>query len=123
MYLSQTNFAMFAATSTLGISWQDLNHLNLFAHAVYRFHVYFHVRLKLHELGISLPHKDGFSKVKNSYIQSAYYSLCDDYDIDPTEIWMYGYWFYKNDYAIFAHKVKATERCPPDNITRWIIMQ
>ena len=123
MYRSQMNFAMFAATSILGSSWQDLNHLNLFAHAVYRFHVYFHVRLKLYELGISLPHKDGFSKFKNSYIQSAYYSLRDDYGIDPTEIWMYGDWFYTNDYANFGHEVKATERSPRDNITRWIITQ
>ena len=91
--------------------------------AVYRFHVYFHIRLILHELGISLPHEDGFSKVKNSYIQSAYYSLCDDYGVDPTETWMYGDWFYTTDYAIFGHEVKATERSPPDNLTRWIITQ
>ena len=32
--------------------------------AVYRFHVYFHVRLILHELGISLPQEHSFSKVK-----------------------------------------------------------
>ena len=30
------------------------------------------MQLILHELGISLPHEDGFSKVKNAYIQSAY---------------------------------------------------
>ena len=78
MYRCQLNFAMFCVTSALGISWQHLNHPNLLVRAVYRFHVYFHIRLILHELGISSPHEDGFSKVKNSYIQSAYYSLCDD---------------------------------------------
>ena len=83
----------------------------------------FHIRLILHELGISLPHEDGFSKVKNSYIQSTYYSLCDDYGVDPTETWMYGDWFYTTDYAIFGHEVKATERSPPENLTRWIITQ
>ena len=25
------------------------------------------------------------------------------------------------DYGIFGHEVKATERSPPDNLTRWII--
>ena len=70
MYRCQLNFAMFAATSTLGISWQHLNHPNLLVRAVYRFHVYFHVRLKMHGLSISLAHEDGFSKVKNAYIQS-----------------------------------------------------
>ena len=123
MYRCQLNFAMFCVTSALGISWQHLNHPNLLVRSVYRFHVYFHIRLILHELGISLPHEDGFSKVKNSYIQSAYYSLCDDYGVDPTETWMYGDWFYTTDYAIFGHEVKATERSPPDNLTRWIITQ
>ena len=31
--------------------------------------------------------------------------------------------FYPTDYAIFGHEVKATERSPPDNLTRWIITQ
>ena len=68
MYRSQLNFAMFCVTSALGISWQHLNHPNLLVRSVYRFHVYFHIRLILHELGIFLLHEDGFSKVKNSYI-------------------------------------------------------
>ena len=31
--------------------------------------------------------------------------------------------FYPTDYAIFAYEVKATQRSPPDNLTRWIITQ
>ena len=72
-------------TGALGISWQHLNCPNLFVRSVFRFHVYFHIRSILQKLGISLLHEDGFSKVKNSYIQSAYYNLCDDYGVDPTE--------------------------------------
>ena len=34
---------------------------------------------------------------------------------------MYGDWLYTTDFAVFGHKVKATERSPPDNLTRWII--
>ena len=83
MYQCQLNFATFCVTSALGISWQHLNHLNSLVRTVYRLHVYFHLRLILHKLGISLPHEDGLSKVKNSYIQSAYYSLYDDYGVDP----------------------------------------
>ena len=107
----------------LGIFWHRLNYPNLLARSVYRFHVYFHVRLILHELSIFLPHEDGFSKVKNAYITSAYYSICDDYGVDANETWMHGDWFYTTDYAIFGHEVKATERSPPDNLTRWIITQ
>ena len=28
-------------------------------------------------------------------------------------------WSYTMDYGIFGHEVKATERSPPDNLTRW----
>ena len=83
--------------------------------------MYFHVRLILYQLRISLPHEDGFSKVKNDYERSAYYSVCDQYGVNPDETWMYGDWFYTTDYGIFGHEVKATERSPPDNLTRWII--
>ena len=96
---------------------------NLLVRAVYRFYVYFHVRLILHDLGIPLPHEDGFSKVKNAYIKSAYYSICDDYGVDADETWMHGDWFYTTGYGIFGHEVKATKRSPPDNLTRWIITQ
>ena len=114
---------MFCVTSAFGMSWQHLNHPNLLVRSVYRFHVYFNIRLILHELRISEPHEDSFSKLKNSYIQSAYYSLCDYYGVYPTDTWIYGDWFYTTDYAIFGHGVKARERSPPDNIARWIITQ
>ena len=97
MYRCQLNFALFDVTSALGISWQHLNHPNLLLRAVYRFHLYFRIRLILHDLGILLPHDDGFIKVKNSYIQSPYYSVCDDYRVDLTETWMYGDWFYTKE--------------------------
>ena len=119
----QSDFAMFCATSALGISWQHFNHPNLLVRAVYRFHVHFHIQIILHELGISLLHEDGFSKVKNAYIKGAYYGVCNDYGVDANETWMHGDWFYTTDYAIFGHEVKATERSPPDNLTRWIITQ
>ena len=85
--------------------------------------MYVHTRLILHELSIFLPHEYGLSKVKNAYIKSAYYSICDDYGVDPTDTWMYGYRFYTTDFAVFGHNVKAMERFSPENLTRWIITQ
>ena len=123
MYRCQLIFAMFCVTYALGISWQHLNHRNLLVRTVYRFHLHFHVRLILHELGISLQHEDGFSKVKNAYIKSAYYSICYDYGVDADETWMHGDWFYTTDYGIFRHEVKAAEKSPPVNLARWIITQ
>ena len=85
--------------------------------------MYLHVRLILNNLDISLPEEDGFSKVKNGYIKSPYYSICDGYGVDADKTWMYGDWFYTTGYGIFGHEVKATKRSPPDNLTRWIITQ
>ena len=86
IYRYQLNFVMFCTTSVLDISWCHLNHPNLLAHSVYRFHVYFHVKIILHHLGISLHHEDGFRKVKISYIKNAYYSICDDEGVNANEI-------------------------------------
>ena len=63
MYRCQLNFAMFCATSALGISWQHLNHPNLFVRSVYRFRVHFHVRLILHKLGILYHTKMALAKL------------------------------------------------------------
>ena len=33
-------------------------------------------------LSISLPHENGFSKVKSCYIKNAYYSICNGYGVN-----------------------------------------
>ena len=43
--------------------------------------MYFHVPIILHHLSIPLSYEGGFSKVENSYIKSAYYSIRDDYGV------------------------------------------
>ena len=101
----QVNLVFFGTTST----------------SVYRFHVYFHVRLLLHDLGATLPYEDGFSKVKKSYIKKVYYSVCDDYGVNPNKIWIYDNWFYTTHYGIFTSELKGTKISPPDNLTQWII--
>ena len=80
--------------------------------------MYFHVRLILNDLGISLPYEDGFSKAKNAYIDSTYYSICDDYGVNPDETWMHWDRFYTMDHGIFGHEVKPTEKSSLDNLTQ-----
>ena len=123
MYRCQLNFSRLCAKSALGISWQHLNHQNLLVQSVYRFHMYFHMPLILHEVGISLLHEDGFSNDENTYMKSAYCSICDDYGFDVDKTWMCRGLFYTTGHVIFGHEVKVTERSPPDNLTRWIIAQ
>ena len=70
----------------------------------------------LHHLDIPLPHKDGFSNVKNHYFKSVYYSNFDDYGVNANEIWMNKDWFYRSKYAVFGAGGKATSRSPPYNL-------
>ena len=116
MYPCQLNFAIFCFTSALGISWQRLNLSNLLVRSVYRSYVYFHVRIVLYYLGIPLSNEDGFSKVKHSYIKSAYYSICDDYVLNADEIWVNRDWLCTTAYANFGDDGKATQRSPPNNL-------
>ena len=63
-----------------------INHPDLLVCSAYQFHANFYIWIILHHLGIPLPHEDGVSKVKNSYIKSAYYSIFDDYGVNVDEI-------------------------------------
>ena len=86
----QLIFLMFCATNVLGIFWRHLNHPNWLLRSVYRFYLYLDEPIILHNLGISLPHENGLSKVKNSYIKSSCFSICDDYGVNAEETWMNG---------------------------------
>ena len=77
----------------------------------------------MHHLSISLPPEAGFSKVKNSYIKSVHYSICNDCGVNVDEAWMHRNWFYTVKYGIFGDGGKVTKRSQPDNLTRWIIPQ
>ena len=60
---------------------------------------------------------------KNSYIKSAYYSICDDYGANADEIWMNRNWFCTTAYCKFGDGGKATQSSPSENITRYIVTQ
>ena len=63
-----------------------------------------------------MPHDDGFDKVKNLYIKSEYYSICDDCGVNVNEVWM-------TLCAVFGDGTKTTKMSPPDNLMQWIISQ
>ena len=53
--------------------------------AVYRFHVYYHVRRVLKRLQVPLPHGPGFNAADNPYTSSEFSKICEDYRVpnDP----------------------------------------
>ena len=62
-------------------------HPNLLVCSVYCFQVYFYVRFKLLCLRVSFSLEDSFNKVKNSYIKSEHFSVCDHYSVNTDETW------------------------------------
>ena len=68
-------------------------HLNYAKHpmvrAVYRFHVYYHVRRTLKRLQAPLPHETSFNTADNPYTESAFFKICEDYGVpnDPMKYW------------------------------------
>ena len=53
--------------------------------ALYRFHVYYHVRQDLKRLQVPLPHETGFNAAYNPYSSEEFLKICEDYGIlhDP----------------------------------------
>ena len=73
LWQSQLNFAVFCASSACGVSSADLNYAkHPMIRAVYRFHVYYHVRRILKKSQVSLPHETGFNAADNPYTSSEF---------------------------------------------------
>ena len=53
--------------------------------ALYRFHVYYHVRRILKRLQVPLPHETGFNAANNPYTNEEFFKICEEYEVphDP----------------------------------------
>ena len=119
LWQTQLNFAVWCTSSACGISSANLNcSKHPMIRAVYRFHVYYHVKQVLKRLQTQLPHKTGFNAANNPYTESEFLNICEDYRVpnDPMKYWDEKfYWIYQRNV-----------RWPDDYIgsysmTRWII--
>ena len=71
LWQTQLNFAVWCASSACGVSYAHLNYnKHPMIRAVYRFHVYYHVRRVLKRLQTPLPHGPGFDAADNPYTES-----------------------------------------------------
>ena len=124
-YRCQLNFSIHCATTALGISSQHLTHGSELLKSIYKFHVYYHVRRILKRLDIPLPHTKTFSKYSNPYDWSAYQAICNEYGVNPSNLWLTGDWMYTNNNANFFENgnttTKSTTKPPSGDYSRWII--
>ena len=86
--------------------------------AVYRFHVYYHVRRVLKRLQVPLPHESSFNASDKPYTSSEFFKICEDYGFpnDPVR--------YRDEkfYWTYQHSVRwPNDYIGPDSITWWIL--
>ena len=119
LWHTQLNFAVWCTSSAYGASSAHMNYSkHPMIRAVYRFHVYYHVRLVLKRLQVPLPHETGVNTADNPYTESEFLKICEDYRA-PNDPMKYRdekfYWSYQcgvywpNDYIGW------------DSMTQWIL--
>ena len=86
--------------------------------AMYRFHVYYHVRRILKRLQVPLPHEAGFNAADNPYTNKEFFKICKDYGVshDPMK--------YRDEkfYWTYQHGVGwPDDYIGLDLMTHWII--
>ena len=122
MYRCQLNFALYCASSALGVSMQHLNNPNMLIRSIYRFHVYYPMRLMLYRLKVALPHEERYKKTNSPYSKEDYFQVCKEYGVDPLEVRLFGDWYYTEKWTVFCcNGGKRTKVAPPKNLTRWIL--
>ena len=86
--------------------------------ALYRFHVYFHVRRILKGLQVSLPHEAGFNAADNLCTNKEFFNICRDYEV-PRDPMRYRdekfYWTYQRGVGW------PDDYIGPDSMIRWVI--
>ena len=82
LWQTQLNFAVWRASSTCGVSSEHLNYAkHPVIRAVYRFHVYYHVKRVLKRLQVPLPHESSFNAADNPYTEPEFFKICEDYGV------------------------------------------
>ena len=119
LWQTQLNFAVFCASSACGFSSVHLNYTkHPMIRAVYRFHMYYHMKRILKKLQVLLPHETGFNTADNPYTSSEFLKICEDYGV-PNDPMKYRdekfYWTYQHGIGW------PDDYIGPDSMTWWII--
>ena len=101
-YRCQLNFAVYCATSGLGLSHQHLTSGSPLLKSFYRFHVMYHIRRVLFKLRANLPRDSNFNKFDNHYDLASYFQICAEYGVDPKSKWINGDWAYTAQWGVFG---------------------
>ncbi len=94
---TQLNFAIHCATSALGVSVEHLNTKEPLVRALYRFHVYYHVRRILKRILAPLPNEENFNKYNNNCSKEQAFIIADEYGTSKNFYVYRGHYYYWKD--------------------------
>ena len=119
LWQPQLNFAVWCASSACRVSSEHLNYTkHSMIMALYRFHIYYHVRQVLKRLQVPLPHEASFNAADNPFTKSEFFKIWEDYGV-PNDPMKYRdkkfYWTYQRGVTW------PNDNIGPDSMTRWII--
>ena len=112
----QLNFAVHCATSGLGVSTEHLNAKHSLVKALYRFHVYYHVRRILKRILTPLPGEEGFNKYNNSFSLEQVRRIGDEYGVSTKNLGIF-----KNEYYLDRSGKYGDYSYAHNNWSRWIM--
>ena len=119
LWQTQLNIVVWCASSACGVPSEHLNYTkHPLVRALYRFHVYYHMRRVLKRLQVPLPHKASFNAADNPYTKEEFFKICEDYGVlhDPMR------YRHEKFYWTYQHGVGwLDDYIGPDSMTRWII--
>lgn len=91
---TQLNFVIWCASSACGVSSEHLKESTPMIRAVYRFHVYYHIRRILKRLQTPLPFQDSFNQYDNPYNHEEFLKICGEYAVDSNPERYRGQYFF-----------------------------
>ena len=114
LHVGCVNFAVYCATSSLGIAAEHFSGKNPLILSIVKFHLYYHVRKILYELKVKQPFERGFNPSKTDYDKQAYKDLCQDYGANST-------WNWSNEYIFSTYQGSRLTYLNSDSWSRWIM--
>ena len=112
MYTNCINFAVFCATSGVGISLEHFNSSQPLVSSIMRFHLYYHVRRILYLLKVKLPLEKGFNRYNTNYDKDAFREICADYGVEGD---------FRNGYIFSSFQGSQLTYLNRDSWSRWIM--
>ena len=112
----QLNFATHCSTSGLGVSTEHLSAKQPLVKALYRFHVYYHVRRILKRMLTPLPGEEGFDKYDNAFSLEQVRRIGDEYGVSTKNLNIY-----RNEYYFDQSGVGSQTTHQYNNWSRWIL--